>query len=425
MAESQNKNIVLFVGTCNPDAVQAFRDLEKHLDKKLRVAFLMDKREPIKYPELESQCDFIFRIDAKKISAAEDVVMPIKQEFLVVTCRAVFYMPLYSKMIALFPHLVMPNSDSIDWCANKLSMRRKFRRYFPEITPAFTAVQGATKTDVEKIIAKVGFPCIVKPASLAASRLVAICFHKEELQTTLQKTFRGIRSAYRNTGALVEPEVIVEQYMEGSMYSIDGYVDHVGNVTQLPAVHVKTGQDVGVDDFYNYRVITPTRLTPEEEAKAQECGQKAVQALALRSCMVHMEFMKLDDGWKVLEVDARMGGHRDFMYREAFGIPHGLNDLLTRMGEPVLVKKKKKHYTVCFNLFASKTGKIKAIKGLKKVRELKSLKLLEIVTKVGSKTGLSKDGYKKVVDVFMANESREDLLADARRMEKAVKIELE
>jgi biotin carboxylase len=424
MATSK-KNIVLFIGNCNQDSLQAFQDLEKYLNRKLRVAFLMDKKAEAKHPELEAQCDFIFRVDAKKIAAAEDALSAIKDEVLVVTCRSVFYMPLYAQLIATFPHLVMPNSDTIDWCSNKLIMRRKFRRYFPEITPKFTAVHGATQADVEKVISKVGFPCIVKPASLAASRLVAICFHEEELQETLRKTFRGIRSVYRNSGALVEPEVIVEQFMEGTMYSIDGYVDATGEVIQLPAVHVKTGQDIGVDDFYNYRVLTPTRLTPEEEAKAQEVGCKAVKSLSLRACMVHMEFMKLDEGWKVLEVDARMGGHRDFMYREAFGIPHGLNDLLTRMGEKPIVRKIKKHNTACFNLFADESGRIKAIRGLKKVRELESLKILEIVTKVGQKTGLSKDGYKKVLDVFMSNPSRENLLADARRMEKSVQIELE
>lgn len=423
--KEDQKNIVLFVGTCTHDSMQAYWDLEKHLGRKLRVAFLMDKRAPAKHPELEAKLDYVFRVDVKNLEAVEDAIAPIKERVMVVTCRAVFYMPLYARMIALFPKLVMPTSDSIEWCSNKLSMRRKFRRYFPEITPSFTLVRGATKSDVDKVKTRVGFPCIVKPASLAASRLVAICYHPEELQATLAKTFRGIRSAYKKTGALVEPQVIVEQYMEGSMYSIDAYVDRLGNVTHLPAVHVKTGQDIGVDDFYNYRVLTPTKLTPEEEAKAQEVGYKAVTALGLRSVMTHMEFVKLDDGWKVLEIDARMGGHRDFMYREAFGIPHGLNDLLTRMGEPVVVKKAKKGHSVCFNLFANKTGRIKSIKGLKKVRELKSLRQLEIVTKVGDRTGLSKDGFKKVIDVYMANESREEMLADARRMEKAVKIELE
>ncbi len=425
MSVSKN-NIVLFVGPCTEDSLRAFRDLEKHLERKLRVAFLMDKKAELKHPELESQCDFIFRVDAKKVAAAETVLMPIKDEVMVVTCRAAFSMPLYARLIALFPRLIMPNSDSIEWCSNKLAMRRKFRRYFPEITPKFTAVQGAKKDDVEKVVAKVGFPCIVKPASLAASRLVAVCYHKDELQSTLRKTFRGIRSVYKQTGALVEPEVIVEQFMEGDMYSIDSYVDNLGQVRHLPAVHVKTGQNIGIDDFYGYRFLTPTRLTAEEEAKAQDVGRKAVEALSLRACMVHMEFIRLDDSqWKVLEIDARMGGHRDFMAREAFGIPHGLNDLLTRMGESPVMKKTRKRYSLCFNLFAEQTGIIKSIKGLKQVRELKSLRILEIVTKVGQKTGLSKHGFKKVIDLMMSNDSREELLADGRRMEKAVQIELE
>jgi biotin carboxylase len=319
----------------------------------------------------------------------------------------------------------MPNSDTMDWCGNKLMMRRKFRRYFPDISPKYTAVLGAKKADVEKIKAKVGFPCIVKPASLAASRLVAVCYHAEELQNTLRKTFRGIRSAYRNNSALVEPEVIVEQYLEGIMYSVDGYVDQVGQLTCLPPVWYKTGQDVGVDDFYTYRHFTPTKLTPEEIAKLNDVAAKGVTALSLRACLVHMEFIKLDEGWKVLEIDARMGGHRDFMYREAFGIPHGLNDLLTRLGQKPIVRKTKKRFSVCYNIFADQSGTIKAIKGLKKVRELESVRILEIVTKVGEKTGLSKDGFKKVVDVFMSNDSRERLLADARRIEKFIKIELE
>lgn len=112
------------------------------------------------------------------------------------------------------------------------------------------------------------------------------------------------------------------------------------------------------------------------------------------------------------------------MYREAFGIPHGLNELLVRMGEKVIVKKTHKKYTACFNIFSPKPGTIKSIKGLKKVRELKSLKIMEIVTKVGQKTGLSKNGFKKVVDISMSNESREELFADVRRMEKAIKIEV-
>ena len=68
-------------------------------------------------------------------------------------------------------------------------------------------------------------------------------------------------------------------------------------------------------------------------------------------------------------------------------------------------------------------GVIKSIKGLKKVRELESLKKLIIKKKVGDMAGLSKDGFNKVLDVTLVNKSRDRLLADIRRLEKAVVIE--
>ena len=42
--------------------------------------------------------------------------------------------------------------------------------------------------------------------------------------------------------------------------------------------------------------------------------------------------------------------------------------------------------------------------------------------KVGDRAGLSKNGFKKVLDITLANKSREDLFADIRRLEKAVEI---
>ncbi len=413
------------MGPYIPESLQAVKDLEKHLGYKLRVAFLVDKRVPSKHPELEEKIDFIIPVDVKNTAAIEKALMPIRDQVMVVSCRSVFYMPLYAHLIGLFPHLIMPTKDSMEACGNKLIMRRKFRRYAPEITPKFTSVHGARKEDVERVKKYVGFPCIVKPASLAASRLISICFHEEELQSTLRKVYRGLRSAYKRNGAMVEPEVIVEQFMEGENYAIDGYVDQTGQkITLLPATHYKTGMQIGVDDFFTYRHITPTRLTLEEEAKAQEVAQKAVIALGLRACMLHMEFIKLDEGWKVLEVDARMGGHRDLMYREAYHIPHGMNDLLTRMGEKPVVHRKIHKYVASFNIFPKKKGVIKSIKGIKKVRELKTLREFIMVKKVGDKAGLSKDGFNKVLDITLSADTREELLADVRRMEKAIQIEI-
>ena len=418
-----SKNIVLYIGQPTREALIAFKELEAHTNKKYRIAFVINKRVKIKHSQLEKEVDFIYRVDIKNIVSVEKAIMPIIDNVVVVSCRNLWYMPLYAKMISLFPHLVLPTRDSIDATSNKLKMRRKFRRYFPEITPKFASAHGATKEDVAKAKKYVGFPCIVKPASLSASRLISICYHEEELQSNLRKTFRGLKAAYKSSGAMVEPEVIVEEYIEGESYSVDSYIDQTGRIKHLPPVNYKTGLDIGVDDFFTYRHLVPTRLNAEQLKSLEDIATKAIKSLGLRAVMTHSEFIKLEDGWKVLEVDARMGGHRDLMYRESFGIPHGLNDLLTRMGEKPVIKKKVLKYTASFNIFPKKRGVIKSIKGLKKVRELDSLRQLVIVKKVGDKAGLSKQGFNKVLDITLSHKSRSELLADIRRMEKAIIIE--
>ena len=420
----QYKNIILYIGPCTSANILAVRDLENHLKRKFRVAFLVRKNSKGTSRDLAKQCDYVLRVDLKNMKQVEKALMPIREKVAAVSCRAVFYMPLYAKLISLFPQLEMPTRDSIEWCSNKLTMRRKFLWNFPEISPKYTLAFGATMDDVARVKRRVGFPCIVKPASLSSSRFVSICYDEEELQATLRRTFRGIKSAYKKLNALVEPEIIVEQFMEGEMYSIDGYVDRKGHVKQLRPVYVKTAQDIGVDDFYGYRHLTPWKLSEAQEKMAYEVGQKAVTALGLRNVTVHMEFKRDDAGWKVLEIDARMGGHRDFLYRESFGILHGMNDLLIRMGERPVIRNKQKTFAVSFNIFAHKTGIIKSIKGLKKVRGLQSLKELIIVKKVGDRVGLSKDGFKKVLDISMSNKFKEKLMSDMRKMEKAIKIEV-
>jgi biotin carboxylase len=417
------KNIVLYIGPITPAIVKAKKELEKRKKQKFRLAILMSKVAKIADKSLLNEVDFLYRVDIKNDYHVDKALMEIKDKVVLVSCRQAFYMPLYGRIVSLFPHLVMPTKESIEWCSNKLMMRRKFRRYFPEITPKYSVAHGYGKDEVKAIMKHVGFPCIVKPASLAASRLVSLCYHEEELVANLRKTFRGLKSAYKNTGALVEPEIIVEQYMEGEMYSVDGYVDHIGHLKSLAPVNYKTGQSVGIDDFFTYRHILPTKLSEESVKACHDVGAKGVKALGLRAVPVHMEFVKLEEGWKLVEIDARIGGHRDLLYREVYGIPHGLNELLTRMGEKPVIKKKVLQHAASFNFFPHKKGVIKSIKGLKKVRELESLRELIMVKKVGDKAGLAKQGYKKVLDITLVNASREKLLADIRRMEQAIKIE--
>jgi len=73
-------------------------------------------------------------------------------------------------------------------------MRRLLKAHNPAITPKFTVIKDNTDVSISQIERVVGYPVVVKPAGLAASMLVSVCYHREELEQTLRHTFRRIKS---------------------------------------------------------------------------------------------------------------------------------------------------------------------------------------------------------------------------------------
>ena len=266
---------------------------------------------------------------------------------------------------------------------------------------------------------------MVKPSGLAASRLVGICYHKEELATFLKKVFKGIDAAYKEDGGKWSPKVLVEEFMEGQQYSIDVYVTDAGKMTFCPMVSVKTGKSIGFDDFFGYLQMTPTLLNDESIAEAENVAEQAIRALGLRSTSVHIELLKTERGWKVIELGPRVGGFRHMLYEFAYDFNHTANDILTRLPKKTHVKKKGKGYAAAMKFFAKKEGKLTKLAGIKKIQDLKSLKKLYINKKVGDSCKFAKHGGSSVFNVILFHKDRSELLADIRRIEQTVDIQVE
>ncbi|QQS18806.1 ATP-grasp domain-containing protein [Candidatus Saccharibacteria bacterium] len=147
------------------------------------------------------------------------------------------------------PYLNTPTEKSLDWTTDKIKMRQLLRGYDRSIAPKFVVAHDASKETLDRIERVVGFPLIIKPSGLAASLFVTLCYHREELEEYLKKTVRKIDQIYVKKRGRGEPQILVEEFMEGSMYSIDTYVNQRGVIYHAPLVHVKTGRAVGFEDF--------------------------------------------------------------------------------------------------------------------------------------------------------------------------------
>lgn len=422
MNTQTEKNIILYIGKINSVMVEALRAYEKKHRKTYRIALLLDKKD-IKHAKQEALADIVIECDTNSPLSIQKALLPYHDAILGMTCRGEDQIPLYAKIIPHLPYLKTPTSESLLWACDKISMRRRLYVHNKKITPAYTLVSDTSPAAFAKIEKKVGYPLIVKPTGLAASRLVTICFHREELEKSLKKIFKSIHKVYRDNGYTNPPQVLVEQFMEGDMYSIDGYVTSRGKVHFCPMVHIKTGRTIGFDDFFGYQQMTPTLLKKESVTAAQHVAREAVKALALRSTTVHIELMKTERGWKIIELGARVGGFRQQMYEFSYGINHTANDVLIRIPEKPLIPQKVKGYTVAMKFFAKKEGRLTKLTGIKRARELESFKEIHINKKIGDLCTFAKNGGSSVFNIILFNKDRSKLLADIRRLEQMVEMQ--
>jgi biotin carboxylase len=341
---------------------------------------------------------------------------------LTATTRGDGNIPFLRKVIPFIPYCLLPTQASLEWTTDKVKQRGLLRNYDKSISPKFMLVHDNTRETVEKIEKNVGYPLVVKPSGLAASLLVSVCYHREELEQVLERTIKKIDQLYKAKNGRGEARILVEEFMEGDMYSIDAYVNANGVIHFAPPVYVKTGREIGFDDFFGYMRMTPTQLNAPHTAEAQEAAVKGVRALNMRSTTCHIELMRTEKGWKVIEIGPRVGGFRHEMYELSYGIDHSLNDLLIRLGKKPLLPKKTKGYTALLQFYAPKEGKLERIQGLFKIQALQSLQRLTVLKEPGDKCTFAKHGGDPVLEVLLFDPDRSNVLADIRRIEQNLNI---
>lgn len=423
--EAQERDMVLFVGSYLPTQKSALAKLSRSLDKTVIALVLIDVTDPSARKKLPNDpkavvipCDFSSHLTIEKMIA------PYKQRLLAVTCRAEKNIPLLKKVVPHIPYINSPTELSLEWTTDKIRMRQLLRNYDKDISPKFLVVHDASQETLDRIEKKVGFPLIIKPSGLAASLLVTLCYHREELEANLKNTVKKIDQIYKKKKGRGEPQILVEEFMEGAMFSIDIYVNQRGVTYATPLVHVKTGRSVGFDDFFGYMRITPVVLKPHKIENARRVAEKAVDAMGLRSTTCHIELMKTEDGWKIIELGPRIGGFRHEMYELSYGLDHSLNDILIRMPKKPVLPKKVKGYTVVMQFYARKKGKLQSLEGINKIRKLESFSRIDITKKLGEMCDFARNGDDPVFTIVLFNKSRSRMLADIRRIEQTVQIKV-
>ncbi|MDP3725245.1 MAG: ATP-grasp domain-containing protein, partial [Nanoarchaeota archaeon] len=253
----EKRNIIVFVSHAPQDVYSALKKYGKANGLKYKIGVIKSIRDAKKKKHEEGggkegkeRPDFEIFCDLSEPEKIKECLREYENDLLAITCRGEAYISEFIKIIPHVPYLRAPTTESLLWATDKVMMRRAMRAYDKNIVPKFLVVGRNTKEARKEIKERIGFPLVLKPANLAASLLVTICFHEEELLSSLRKLFRKIRKIYKDNNRTQEPKILVEEFMEGGMYSVDAYVSSRGTIWFCPLVYVETGRSVGFDDFF-------------------------------------------------------------------------------------------------------------------------------------------------------------------------------
>jgi biotin carboxylase len=424
LVEDGSRNVAVFINDFNIEFAVALEKLSQKLGRPLRGITIIDQKvynEGRNRPDPQQTfeqivCDFSNDAELRR------VVKTFEDNLLLIDASSERNQPYLKQILPHVPYVLAPTERSLEWSTHKGQMRALLTSYDPTIVPRVQTVTDAKEETVQQLLDNLTLPMIVKPTGLASSILVNKVSTEKELQETLKHSFDVIHDIYKRDAGRGVPEMIVEEFIEGDMYSIDMYVSSEGKTWGLPPIRSKTAHSLGFDGFYTYQNESYLEIDDATIVAGQAAATKAVHALGLRSCAAHIELFHTKDGWKIVELGPRAGGYRQYMYEAAYGVDHAYNELLVKVGlEPEIPTKAIAHSLIT-NTYADEEGVIEAIDGVDHARALGSVDELIVHATPGDPALPSGKGGKLIVDGFLSNQSQEQLLADADQLRKHITI---
>jgi biotin carboxylase len=190
--------------------------------------------------------------------------------------------------------------------------------------------KAGTAVDLEHVAKSVGFPAVVKPLSMAGS--VGVVRVDNDIE--LLAAYEDIANDQEGWGGIVPgSEVLVEQFLVGTEYCVDGYVTQNGEVHVFEFVKVELGQPP------HFQEIGYTAYRREDLPVAGELETyliSVVKALDITIGPFHSEVMLTDEGPVLIEIANRLpGDHLPLLSQRATGISFAACALASLLNVPI------------------------------------------------------------------------------------------
>lgn len=201
---------------------------------------------------------------------------------------------------------------------DKKQQRSLLLAWCPDYSIKFLEYNSIHNVSIDDIESSIWYPFIVKPTSAAKSSLV----YKISDRHDFDKTYKQVLSDYDwfTHDSFSVSRVVVEEFVDGEMYSIDYFVNNEGKVFVSKPVRIVLGYDLGIPDFMNIvRFSGPTIESLLVDYDLYDFISSSVDAIGIRNQFVHHEFKVTSSGLlKTIEVNGRIWWYRLAMMKKSY-----------------------------------------------------------------------------------------------------------
>lgn len=276
--------------------------------------------------------------------------------------------------------------------------------------PRYRVVGRAS--DVAPAAAEVGFPCVVKPAGLAASRGVIRADDPD-----------AAAAAGARVAAITGGPLLVEEYVPGAEVAVEGLVVDADRVEVL-AVFDKPDPLEG-PYFEETIYVTPSRLPAATQDAVCALVERATRAIGLTGGPIHAEVRVDGERLSLIELAARtIGGLCARTLR--FGAGISLEELVLRhaLGLPLDDLTRERAASGVMMVPIRREGVLEAVHGQDAARAVPGVTGLEITVPRGRRVVPLPEGDRYLGFLFARGETPGEVEDVLRRAHAALDVEL-
>lgn len=210
-----------------------------------------------------------------------------------------------------------PLSDIPDIFRNKFLQRELIQQHNPELWIKFIKWLPEN-LNIQEIEEKVWYPFMMKPVDWVQSSWAAKITCRDEFYNYIE-TYNDFHDRLEIRW-VDNKELIVEEFIDWKMYSIDYFVTSHWEIRISKPVKVRLWIDFEVDDYCNIaRIISQKTEWEFKWIWLKTFVNLTVKATWIRNTFVHHEF-KINSKWvlKTIELNGRIGGWRIELLKRAY-----------------------------------------------------------------------------------------------------------